>query len=49
MICIGFVGSFTYSLLTTTGFVADPEINDITVIMAVTYMASVGFMHLRSR
>lgn len=46
---IGFVGSFTYSLLTTTGFLSDPNIKDIILLMAITYMASVGYQHLRNR
>ena len=46
---VGFVGSFTYSLLTTTGFVTDPEISDIILLMAVTYMASLSFTYLRNR
>lgn len=46
---IGFVGSFTYSLLVTTGFITDVEISDITLLMCVTYMASVAFCHIRSR
>ena len=46
---IGFVGSFSYSLLVTTGFIADVEISDITLLMCLTYMASVAFCHYRYR
>ena len=46
---VGFVGSFTYSLLTTTGFVTDTENSDIILLMAVTYMASLSFTYLRNR
>ena len=46
---VGFVGSFSYSLLVTTGFVTDPEISDIILLMGVTYMAAVGLCHYRYR
>ncbi len=38
---VAFVGSFSYSLLVTTGFITDPELTGIMLLMAVTYMASV--------
>lgn len=46
---IGFVGSFTYSLLVTTGFIVDAEISDILVLMALTYMGSVVVGQVRYR
>ena len=46
---IGFVGSFTYSLLVTTGFIVDAEISDILVLMAFTYIGSVVVGQVRYR
>ncbi len=46
---IGFVGSFSYTLLVTTGFVADPEVRDIILLMAGTYMASLIVGQFRYR
>ena len=46
---IGFVGSFSYTLLVTTGFVADPEVSDIILLMAGTYIASVIVGQFRYR
>jgi hypothetical protein len=44
---VGLVGSFSYSLLTTTGFITEPEITDITLLLCLTYMASVVTLHYR--
>ncbi len=46
---IGFVGSFSYTLLVTTGFVADPEVRDIILLMAGTYIASLIVGQFRYR
>ena len=37
----GLVGSFTYSLLVTAGFIAESEISDIILLMTLTYMAAI--------
>jgi uncharacterized membrane protein YdjX (TVP38/TMEM64 family) len=46
---VGLVGSFSYSLLTTTGFITHPEITDMTLLLSVTYMVSVISLNLRYR
>lgn len=46
---MGLVGSFSYSLLVTTGFVTDSEVSDIILLMTFTYMASVVFGQVRYR
>lgn len=45
----GFVGGFSYSLLATTGFVTDPEVSDIILLMGVTYMLALVIFHYRYR
>ena len=46
---VSLVGAFSYSLMTTSGFITDPEINDITVLMMVTYSAAVMVGQVRYR
>jgi len=43
------VGSFTYSLLVTTGFIVDAEISDIVLLMMFTYVVAVLVSHVRYR
>jgi len=43
------VGCVTYSLLVTTGFVVDEEVNDIFMLMMITYAASTITLALRHR
>ena len=43
------VGSFTYSLLVTTGFIVDAEISDIVLLMMFTYVVAVLAAHVRYR
>ncbi len=38
---VTFFGSVSYTLLITTGFITDPELTGILLLMAFTYMASV--------
>ena len=45
----GLVGSFTYSLLVTAGFIAESEISDIILLMTVTYMAAIIAGNVRYR
>lgn len=37
----GLVGSFTYSLLVTAGFIAEAEVSDIILLMTLTYVAAI--------
>lgn len=46
---IVFVGSFTYSLLVTTGFVTDAEVSDLILLAAFAYMASLAIRQFRYR
>ncbi len=45
----GLVGSFTYSLLVTAGFIVETEIGDIILLMTVTYMAAIIVGRVRYR
>ena len=38
---VSLVGSFTYSLLVTSGYIKDVEISDIIVLMMVTYSVAI--------
>ena len=46
---VGLVGSFTYSLLGTAGFITDGEVSDIILLMTGTYVAGTIFGQLRYR
>jgi len=46
---IGLVGSFTYSLLVTAGFIVDSEVSDIILLMSVTYMIGITVGQVRYR
>ena len=46
---ITLVSSFTYTLLVTAGVIADPEVSDIILIMAITYMLGVTAGQVRYR
>lgn len=43
------VGTITYSLLVTWGYITDEEVTDIFMLMCVTYSASTVFSTLRYR
>ena len=45
----GLVGSFTYSLLVTAGYIAESEISDIILLMTITYMAAIIAGRVRYR
>ena len=46
---VGLVGSFTYSLLVTGGFIVDAEVSDIILLMTVTYMIGIVAGQVRYR
>ena len=46
---IGLVGSHSYSLLVTAGFVTDPEVSDIILLMTGTYVAGLAIGQFRHR
>ncbi len=46
---IGLVGSFSYSLMVTAGFVADPEISVIIMLLGVTYSIALIVGQVRYR
>jgi len=46
---VGLVGSFTYTLLVTVGFVAAEELTNIILLMVGTYMVGVIIGQVRYR
>lgn len=46
---IGLVGSVAYSLLITAGFVTDPEINVVIMLMGGAYVVALGYSQVRYR
>lgn len=46
---VGLVGSVVYSLLITAGFVTDPEINVVIMMMGGAYVAALGITQVRYR
>ncbi len=46
---IGFVGSFSYSLLVTAKFITDAEISDVILLMTLTYVVGLIVGQLRYR
>jgi len=46
---VGLVGSFSYSLLITAQFVTDPEVNDLILLMVLTYVAGILFGQVKYR
>ena len=46
---VGFVGTFTYSLLVTAQIVTDNEVSDIMLVMTVTYIVGIIVGQVRYR
>ena len=46
---ITLVGCFTYSLLITSGFILEPELNDIILLLVVSYVVAVIIGQVRYR